>query len=654
MPKDNDLTPEFPLLTHDEEVTIPTGFSDVPGQTVGGWSANSQSLTAGNVKLESNTERLLMGLATAPLAGLGIFLGKDGNDYEFRAGDPTGQYIHWDGTNLSITGTLTASTLKYGKTAFTDTISAGYHISSLGVYIGAALDATYLKYTVADGSFTIKGGVITSIGSSIGSSYLSGIVPQGNLNVANRGWSQTCVFSITNATTVAWGTGTFTSADGTAYSISAGNTGSMAAKTYIYLDTGVSTTVFQTTTGAAGSVGAAKVLIAIAQNGAVEPTYRVMSGQGGENIDAANIVSGSITANEIAASTITAGLLSVSQLSAITADLGTITAGTVTLSAAGHIKAGQTDYNTGTGFWLGISSAVAKFSLGNPAGRYLTWDGSDLTINGYVQSSKGAFGGDGSDGALSITSGTTNFDLGGAEYYVKNYSSISITGGNITFTNPHTNGTKVLFKSSGAVTFTSTVAAIIDVSNLGANAATNGSFMLMRTNKGVDGPTATGGTISTYFFNAVQSFMFSHFTMAFVGAGGGNGYKPYGDSGDPGVGGRGGGCLILECAGALNFPSGVTILAKGQDGGAPGAPGAGGNGSPGGGGGGGFVGLFYNSVTSVAGTITKTGGAGYSGGSGAGGGGGGSAFNAGTNGGTSQGGNGGDGYSLVEQNTAYA
>ena len=37
------------------------------------------------------------------------------------------------------------------------------------------------------------------------------------------------------------------------------------------------------------------------------------------------------------------------------------------------------------------------------------------------------YGGDGSD-ALSISSGTTTVDLGGARVYILNYSSISITG----------------------------------------------------------------------------------------------------------------------------------------------------------------------------------------------------------------------------------
>jgi hypothetical protein len=71
-------------------------------------------------------------------------------------------------------------------------------------------------------------------------------------------------------------------------------------------------------------------------------------------------------------------------LSAFTADMGTLTAGTITLNSTGHIKSGQTAFDTGTGFFLGISSGVAKFSLGNPAGNYIKWDGSSLTVGGAI------------------------------------------------------------------------------------------------------------------------------------------------------------------------------------------------------------------------------------------------------------------------------
>lgn len=43
-----------------------------------------------------------------------------------------------------------------------------------------------------------------------------------------------------------------------------------------------------------------------------------------------------------------------------------VNTGALTVDTTGHIKGGQTDYNTGTGFYLGYSSAAYKFSIGRP------------------------------------------------------------------------------------------------------------------------------------------------------------------------------------------------------------------------------------------------------------------------------------------------
>jgi len=73
--------------------------------------------------------------------------------------------------------------------------------------------------------------------------------------------------------------------------------------------------------------------------------------------------------------------LKVGQLSAISADLGTITAGNITIDSSGFIRAGQTAWNTGTGFWLGYTGGTYKFSLGSSTAG-LNWDGTALNITG--------------------------------------------------------------------------------------------------------------------------------------------------------------------------------------------------------------------------------------------------------------------------------
>jgi len=52
------------------------------------------------------------------------------------------------------------------------------------------------------------------------------------------------------------------------------------------------------------------------------------------------------------------------------------------VGTTGHIRGGQTDFNTGVGFFLGYSTDAYKFSIGNPDTYYFTWDGTVLKIKG--------------------------------------------------------------------------------------------------------------------------------------------------------------------------------------------------------------------------------------------------------------------------------
>lgn len=63
---------------------------------------------------------------------------------------------------------------------------------------------------------------------------------------------------------------------------------------------------------------------------------------------------------------------------------GSLMTGDVQVDTGGNVRGGQTGYNTGTGFWIGYSGGAYKFSIGNPSGNYLTWDGSTLTLQGSL------------------------------------------------------------------------------------------------------------------------------------------------------------------------------------------------------------------------------------------------------------------------------
>ncbi len=169
-----------------------------------------------------------------------------------------------------------------------------------------------------------------------GSQITPGTIPASSLNIANWGWTQTCAFSVSDADTIAWGSGTFRSADGSSiYSISGGNTGNMAALTYVYLDIAISTTAYQTTTNVDTPIGVGKVLIAVCQNGSPTATYNLVQAHQivGDNVianslNANRIVAGSITATQISASYVYAGTISADNITA-----GTMTGSTVRTSA---------------------------------------------------------------------------------------------------------------------------------------------------------------------------------------------------------------------------------------------------------------------------------------------------------------------------------
>lgn len=258
-----------------------------------------------------------------------------------------------------------------------------------------------------------------------------------------------------------------------------------------------------------------------------------------------------------------------------------------------------------------------------------------VTEEGLVFSQK--FGGDGSDGDLTISSGTTNIDIGGATTVVKNYESISITGtGVLGFTNPNSDGTTVFLKSKGNVTVTSSATQAIDLRSIGAtggaggsnsNSGSNGSAssgqFISISNGGVGGVypagnSAAGGTkLDSSVYTISQNSLERRVIIITPGAGGGGGGSNLGGGGaaDGGTGGRGGGALVIECAGALNFTG--TINSSGSNGN---------NGqdsvncSAGGGGGGsaGMVLIIYNTLIANSGVITATGGNGGNGGTGGG------------------------------------
>jgi len=87
--------------------------------------------------------------------------------YKWLIGDATSS-IDW---NVTAAGTLTINgaglvspTISYGKTSFSDSVNAGYWIGTEGIYVGAASDASKMKYNVSTGLFEFKGDIAATSG----------------------------------------------------------------------------------------------------------------------------------------------------------------------------------------------------------------------------------------------------------------------------------------------------------------------------------------------------------------------------------------------------------------------------------------------------------------------------------------------------------
>lgn len=309
---------------------------------------------------------------TAYNTGLGYWLGVDSDGIaKLSLGDSSANHLTWDGTDLSITGAIIAGSGSIG----------GFNIGD--DYIEDVADSFGLASTVtadddvrfwagdtfanrATAPFNVyESGAVNAASISITGGSITGdnIVAVNAVNLASRGWIQTCVFSSVGTAEVDWTSGTFTSANGDSFSISSGSITGMTGINYIYLDLNLSITAYQVTTDPTVAVGDSKVLVAVAQNNSNGAVFSILDSTG-RYIDASDIVAGSITANELSASILYAGSLQI--------------------DTSGNVRSGQTDFDTGTGWFIGNSSGTAKFSIGNSSGDKMTWDGSNLKATGNV------------------------------------------------------------------------------------------------------------------------------------------------------------------------------------------------------------------------------------------------------------------------------
>lgn len=131
--------------------SLTTGALIATAGTIAGWTIASEELSKGSFKIQSTAERILLGLATAPMTGKGIFMGKDSSDYEFRVGDPSNsKYMHFDGTDLFL-GTVNVTDVINVATPGADDVPTGLEVSDSG--ITTADDGTTSAYVVINWNY---------------------------------------------------------------------------------------------------------------------------------------------------------------------------------------------------------------------------------------------------------------------------------------------------------------------------------------------------------------------------------------------------------------------------------------------------------------------------------------------------------------------
>jgi hypothetical protein len=262
-------------------------------------------------------------------SGTGWWIGDQDGTPKLFIGDSSGDKITWDGTTLAVSGTLTATDGAIGGWTLTSdtlySLASGTPTSSPSD--GIVIDSTNPQILVyEDTAKRVELGYL-----SAGVFGLKGYAGDGT----------TTIFELSDTQQVLAGW-SFTDDELTA---SSGTVGISSAVT------GGDDIRFW-----AGDATPASAPFYVTEAGALVATSATITGE--------------LTANtgKIGGST----------------NYWNITSGSLAAVGSGdvEIRAGQTDYDTGTGFWIGLDAGTAKLSMGDGASNSMTWDGTDLTLNG--------------------------------------------------------------------------------------------------------------------------------------------------------------------------------------------------------------------------------------------------------------------------------
>lgn len=461
-----DLTPKFPLISADEEIIVNEiqSLSDF----VGGQSINTPTTVQQN---HIQSQNFVTGVS-------GWQMNADGN-LEANAG--------------TFRGSLIAGDLHIPDQ---DTSANSFHTDTSGNTWWGATETNFNADNNNATAYVLNTGVAKFQNVILDTNVQLKNLSSGSL-LSIQGWQFDGAFSATDLDTVAWGSGTLTFEDGNTYSITASNTGNIAARTYIYWDKAVSTTALQTTTTASTAVGANKVLVAVASPGTSEATFQVFGGTGGikvtgadienSSVDTAQMKADAITANElasnaveeakIAADAVTAAKIAVSGLDGTTGDV-----------AANHIVANMLQTDSVTAVKIQADAVTAPkinvVGLDGTSGRIVVADATDAdvvtgAINSYATTNISA-------GKIVISGATNLEDWRNATDLTK------IEGGSIA-----TNTITATQIKAGTITATEIFASTITTNEIASNTIVAGNMNVGQLSAiAADLGTVTAGSIS--------------------------------------------------------------------------------------------------------------------------------------------------------------
>lgn len=172
-------------------------------------------------------------------------------------------------------------------------------------------------------------------------------------------------------------------------------------------------------------------------------------------VTANEIASNAVTSAKIAADAVTADKINVIDLSAVSANISNA----IVMDNNGVIRSGQTGFNTGTGFWISANNGSPRFSIGNSAGSRLTWDGSQVAIQGTLSiGSNPTVSGTSMVGSGAVLNNSGTFALGNSTTNISfNGTSMTMNGSWLNASNLVTGAISTTASNSGSGSSLSTL-----------------------------------------------------------------------------------------------------------------------------------------------------------------------------------------------------